>query len=103
MICNAIRHTPEGGEIELQINEADNAFQVVVADNGVGISAKDLPYIFEARYQASNSQGCKKTHAGLGLAITQRLIQLIKSEIKVTSKLGKGTEFSFLIRQVETD
>lgn len=103
LICNAIRHTPEGGEIELQINEADNAFQVVVADNGVGISAKDLPYIFEARYQASNSQGCKKTHAGLGLAITQRLIQLIKSEIKVTSKLGKGTEFSFLIRQVETD
>ena len=103
LICNAIRHTPEGGEIELQIKEADNAYQVIVADTGVGISAKDLPYIFEARYQASNSQGCKKTHAGLGLAITQRLIRLIKSEIKVTSKLGKGTEFSFLIRQVETD
>ncbi len=101
LICNAIRHTPEDGLIEIKIKKVDQSFQVVVADNGVGISAKDLPYIFEARYQASNSQGCKKTHAGLGLAITQRLIRLIKSEIKVTSQLGRGTEFSFLIRQVE--
>ena len=101
LICNAIRHTSEDGLIEIKIKKVDQSFQVVVADNGVGISAKDLPYIFEARYQASNSQGCKKTHAGLGLAITQRLIRLIKSEIKVTSQLGKGTEFSFLIRQVE--
>ena len=103
LIGNALRHTPEGGEIELMIKQVDQAYQVIVADTGVGISAKDLPYIFEARYQASNSQGCKKTHAGLGLAITKRLIQLIKSDIKVSSKLGKGTEFSFLIRQVETE
>lgn len=103
LIGNALRHTPEGGEIELMIKQVDQAYQVIVADTGVGISAKDLPYIFEARYQASNTQGCKKTHAGLGLAITKRLIQLIKSDIKVSSQLGKGTEFSFFIRQVETE
>ena len=103
LIGNALRHTPEGGTIEIKLQQQEQGFQIVIADTGVGISAKDLPYIFEARYQASNSQGCKKTHAGLGLAITRRLIQLIKSDIKVSSKLGKGTEFSFFIRQVETD
>lgn len=103
LIGNSLRHTPEGGKISLQIQPQDQSYQVIVADTGVGISAKDLPYIFEARYQASNSQGCKKTHAGLGLAITRRLIQLIKSDIKVNSKLGQGTQFAFLLRQVESD
>lgn len=98
LIGNALRHTKSGGQIELKVQRQGEDYQVIVADSGVGISAKDLPYIFEARYQASNSQGCKKTHSGLGLAITNRLIKLIKSEIKVSSELGKGTEFSFSLR-----
>jgi signal transduction histidine kinase len=98
LIGNALRHKPESGTIEIQVHNQEEGVQVMVVDSGVGISGKDLPYIFEARYQASNSLGCKKSHAGLGLAITKRLIQLIKSDIKVNSELGKGTVFSFLLR-----
>lgn len=99
LIDNAIRHTPAGGNITIEVNERHQHYTLAVRDTGLGISSKELPYIFEARYQASNSQGCKKSHAGLGLAITSRLIRLLKSEIKVESELGKGTEFTFSVRK----
>ncbi|KPV93868.1 Alkaline phosphatase synthesis sensor protein PhoR [Pseudoalteromonas sp. P1-9] len=98
LIENALRHTNQGGTISVNVILDSNQYKIVVADSGVGISSEDLPYIFEARYRASNSLGCKKSHAGLGLAITNRLIQLIKSDIKVKSELGKGTEFAFTLR-----
>ncbi|TMO53896.1 sensor histidine kinase [Pseudoalteromonas phenolica] len=99
LIDNAIRHTPSGGNITIEVSEHNKQYALAVRDTGLGINAKELPYIFEARYKASNSQGCKKTHAGLGLAITSRLIRLLKSEIKVDSELGKGTEFTFAVRK----
>ncbi|TMO83101.1 sensor histidine kinase [Pseudoalteromonas spongiae] len=98
LIENALRHTNQGGTISIKVVLESQQYKIVVADTGVGISSEDLPYIFEARYRASNSLGCKKSHAGLGLAITNRLIQLIKSDIKVKSELGKGTEFAFTLR-----
>ncbi|KZN37656.1 HAMP domain-containing sensor histidine kinase [Pseudoalteromonas luteoviolacea] len=102
LIENALRHTPAKGSICVSICAIDNAYNIAVQDTGVGISPKELPYIFEARYQASNSKGCKKSHAGLGLAITARLIDLIKSEIKVNSRLGQGSEFVFQVRGAAT-
>ena len=99
LVENALRHTSNEGVIGIKVTEQAEQYQITVADTGVGISAKDLPYIFEARYRASNSLGCKKSHAGLGLAITSRLIKLIKSDIKVNSVLGQGTEFTFTLRR----
>ncbi|MCG7548382.1 HAMP domain-containing sensor histidine kinase [Pseudoalteromonas sp. Of7M-16] len=102
LIENALRHTPAKGNICISICATDKSYSIAVQDTGVGISPKELPYIFEARYQASNTRGCKKSHAGLGLAITARLIELIKSEIKVNSRLGQGSEFVFQIRSADT-
>ncbi|CAH9050187.1 Sensor histidine kinase RcsC [Pseudoalteromonas holothuriae] len=101
LIENALRHTNENGAISIEINQYGEHLTVAVKDTGVGISAKELPYIFEARYRASNAKGCKKSHAGLGLAITERLIKLLKTEIRVQSKVGVGTEFSFQLREAE--
>ncbi|RJE78267.1 two-component sensor histidine kinase [Pseudoalteromonas sp. MSK9-3] len=101
LIENALRHTGEEGAIEIEVNQRGEHLTVTVKDTGVGISAKELPYIFEARYRASNSKGCKKSHAGLGLAITERLIKLLKTDIRVQSKIGVGTEFSFQLREAE--
>ncbi|KZN54203.1 sensor histidine kinase [Pseudoalteromonas luteoviolacea] len=101
LIENALRHTPAKGSICISICATEKAYSIAVQDTGVGISPKELPYIFEARYQASNTRGCKKSHAGLGLAITARLIELIKSEIKVNSRLGQGSEFVFQVRGAE--
>nr|WP_275442848.1 ATP-binding protein [Pseudoalteromonas sp. OOF1S-7] len=101
LLENALRHTPTDGTITIVVSPKEGGFDIAVRDTGVGISQKELPYIFEARYQASNSQGCKKTHAGLGLAITARLLQLLKSDIKVNSRLGEGSEFIFAVRGAE--
>ena len=101
LIENALRHTGEGGAIEIKVNQQGEDLTVTVKDTGVGISAKELPYIFEARYRASNSKECKKSHAGLGLAITERLIKLLKTDIRVQSKIGAGTEFSFQLREAK--
>ena len=96
LIENAIRHTPIGGEITLSI-EAQNQYQsmVKIKDNGTGIKSKELPYIFDTRYRASNAVESDEKHTGLGLAITKKLLELLKSEIQVTSEIGRGTEFSF--------
>ncbi|KNC66139.1 sensor histidine kinase [Pseudoalteromonas ardens] len=101
LIENALRHTPAGGTISIAVTTKEGGYDIAIQDTGVGISPKELPYIFEARYQASNSKGCKKTHAGLGLAITARLLRLLKSEIKVNSQLGEGSEFVFQVRGTE--
>lgn len=94
LIENAIRHTKPGGHIVLTIDKDHSKLFVKVIDSGTGISEQDLPYIFDARYRASNSTGKKHQHAGLGLAITKRLCQLLNADISVESKLEQGSTFS---------
>jgi len=67
--------------------------EVRVTDTGKGISAKDLEHIFERYYRVANERG--SDGAGLGLAITKRIIDLHEASIRVSSELGKGTRFSF--------
>jgi len=96
LIDNAIRHSAENGSITLKVSQSErNKLKLEVIDNGTGIDEKDLPFVFDARYRASNAIEDSKQHGGLGLAISQKLIALLKSEIKVKSELGSGTTFSF--------
>ena len=99
LIENAIRHTPEGGNISVQITTVNEKLGISVVDTGTGIHQKDLAYIFDARYRASNAKGEKNRHAGLGLAISKRLSQLLNSDLSVTSELGKGSAFSLTLAQ----
>ncbi len=100
LIENAIRHTPEHGAITIDVIQLDDKVKVAVIDTGTGISDKDLAYIFDARYRASNASGDKSRHVGLGLAISKRLSLLLNSELKVASELGKGSQFSFSLQSV---
>jgi signal transduction histidine kinase len=96
LIDNAIRHSHQGGDIRIEVLEKDKSqFKLSVIDNGTGIDEKELAYIFDARYRASNAVFDKKEHGGLGLAITHKLLCLLKSDIQVESELGKGTAFHF--------
>lgn len=96
LIENAIRHTSEGGRIVLKVDEmASKKLTLAVSDTGSGISPNDLPHVFEARYRATNAIDDNKQHGGLGLAISQKLLTLLKSEINVESELGQGTTFRF--------
>jgi len=96
LIDNAIRHSHQGGSISIEVNEEENKkLHIAVSDNGTGIHEHELAYIFDARYRASNAIFDKKEHGGLGLAITQKLLRLLHSEISVESQIGKGTSFHF--------
>ncbi len=98
LIENSIRHTPANGEIELEITQLkNNQCQLKISDNGNGVKAEELPYIFDPRYRASNAMQDKQKHTGLGLAITKKLLEILNTEIHVESTFGKGTSFTFLL------
>lgn len=100
LIENALRHTDKGGKIILRAEQREGQkLSLEVVDTGTGIKAEELPYVFDARYRASNAVDDKKQHGGLGLAICQKLMLLLQSDISVKSKLGEGTTFSFNLSQ----
>lgn len=99
LIENALRHTPKHGKITLAIKEQNDKLIINVSDTGSGIHEKELAYIFDARYRASNSQGKSGKNVGLGLAISKKLTSLLNGELSVVSRLGKGCVFSLALGQ----
>ncbi|MCP4414254.1 MAG: HAMP domain-containing histidine kinase [Gammaproteobacteria bacterium] len=104
LIENALRHTQKNGIISLGVNsvQSGSGWIVSVEDNGEGIAEDDVPRIFEANFRAQNAiknkTGKNNTqHMGLGLAISRKLLHILGSEITVSSKIGKGTRFSFVL------
>jgi signal transduction histidine kinase len=94
LISNALQHTGRGDEITISLTQTGDVIELQVSDNGCGISAAELPHIFNRFYQADNRH--RSGHgAGLGLAISQKIIQLHHSSIRVTSTINEGTVFSF--------
>lgn len=93
LIDNALRYTPAGGEVKLELSRRSDGLQVVVSDTGRGIAEKDLPHIFERFFRVAQDSSTEGT--GLGLAISQRILMLHKETIEVQSELGKGTRFWF--------
>ncbi|WP_040515622.1 sensor histidine kinase [Paraglaciecola polaris] len=103
LIANAIRHTPEFGKIDLVVATHNEKLRVDIRDTGIGISDKEIAFIFDARYQANNTEKDACSHAGLGLAICRKLMALLNSDLKVESQLGKGTCFSFELTLVNNN
>ena len=101
LLENALRHTNEDGEIAIIVNQLTDKIKISVTDNGSGISKEDIAYIFDARYRASNAIEDSTPHAGLGLAISQKLSRILNSELLVDSKLGLGSSFSLSLQLVK--
>lgn len=100
LIDNAIRHTPEEGEVCLKTSVQDQQITILVCDTGVGIAIEDLEHIFTPRYQGSNQQVDQQSHGGLGLAICAQLVGKLGSQLNAQSQLGHGAQFSFALSQV---
>lgn len=107
LLSNAAKFT-ETGEIELKVtcNETDekgeSQFNFEVRDTGIGIKPEKLEKIFEAFSQADNSVTKKYGGTGLGLTISNKILGLMDSQLKVESELGKGSRFYFSIK-LKTD
>ena len=91
LLNNALRHTPEGGRIEISMNRQDGKIALVVADTGEGICAENLPHIFQRFYQGDPSHSRGK--GGLGLAIVKSIVENHGGKVSVSSQVGEGTEF----------
>jgi two-component system sensor histidine kinase ResE len=91
----ALKFTARGGRIDVTASAQDREPRVRVADNGIGISAKDLPHIFERFYQVDGARAGGETHgAGLGLAIAHEIVRAHGGRISVRSTPERGTEFT---------
>jgi len=97
LISNAVKFSPEGGEITVSIEEAKDKLKVNISDNGMGISEKDLSHVFEKFYRAENASRAAIGGTGLGLAIAKYIVESHGGEISVESKLGKGSTSSFTL------
>jgi signal transduction histidine kinase len=91
LLDNAIRYSPANSTIIVSIEEKDDGLQCSVIDQGAGIPADHLPYIFERFYRAEKSRARRDGGAGLGLAIAKALIEAMGGHIFVQSAEGEGT------------
>lgn len=101
LLTNAVKFTPEGGEILVQAESTEAGVKIVVRDSGIGIDPKDQERIFEEFKQVENNYTRKLEGTGLGLAIVKRLVDLQGGWLKLDSALGQGTSFTFFIPKVD--
>ncbi len=98
LISNAVKFTNEGGRVALKLKTEGKNAVVTVTDSGCGISAESGARIFDKFYQADTSHAQEGN--GLGLALVKRAIDVIGGEISVQSKLGEGSSFTVLLKDV---
>ncbi|MCA0456983.1 MAG: PAS domain S-box protein [Chloroflexi bacterium] len=94
LVQNAINYTPQGGSIQLSTGFSRDYIEVIVSDTGLGISANDLPHIFERFYRADAARSIATGGSGLGLPITKQIVHGHEGTISVHSELDKGTSFT---------
>ena len=97
LLDNAVRHTSPGGSIRLTFSAQNGDISVCVIDTGCGIAEEDLPHIFDRFYHRDRTQASKAGYSGLGLAIAKRILELHNKNIRVESKAGAGTTFTFFL------
>jgi len=93
LVGNAIKFTPDGGRVRIEVTLVNDRIQIAVADTGIGISKKDQEVIFEKFRQVDGSATRKFGGTGLGLSITKELVRLLSGQIVTESEVGKGSTF----------
>jgi signal transduction histidine kinase len=97
LISNAIKFTHNGGEIRIYVEITDSGIIVSVADNGVGISEKVIPHIFDISENSKTSGTNNESGTGLGLILCKEFVEQHGGKIWVESKVGVGSIFSFTL------
>ncbi len=94
LVGNAIQHNRPGGEVTVKAGRRDQQVFVTVADTGPGIAGVDLPHIFERFYRADKVRAGASGRTGLGLAITQAIVESHDGTLEVSSEVGRGSVFT---------
>jgi signal transduction histidine kinase/CheY-like chemotaxis protein/AraC-like DNA-binding protein len=97
LLSNAIKFTAERGRVILHLSRNNNELVLKVTDNGTGISADELPRIFDRFYQVDSPASRQGQGTGIGLALVKELTELMGGNIGVVSEQGSGTTFSVIL------
>jgi len=93
LVENALKYTPEGGEVTVHLQTSASALTFAVQDSGIGIPKSDMPRLFEKFYRGTNREALAERGTGLGLAIVQSIAERHGGKVWVESELGKGSIF----------
>ncbi len=94
LVGNAIKFTPRGGRVRVEVAPTDFGVQIVVGDSGVGIDAEELPRIFERFFRGTRANEARGSGSGLGLAIVQSIVEMHGGTVRVSSRLNAGSTFT---------
>jgi signal transduction histidine kinase len=97
LIANALRYTPGGGRVEVTARRSGHGILVSVSDSGEGITADDLPQVFQRFYRGEKSRSKATGGSGLGLAIARGIVRAHQGDITVESRPGEGSRFTFTL------
>ncbi len=93
LVDNALKYTPDEGELQLALRTQQGSAVITVSDTGIGIASEDLPHIFERFYRADKARSREQGGTGLGLAIAQWIVERHGGHVEVESTAGEGSTF----------
>jgi two-component system, OmpR family, phosphate regulon sensor histidine kinase PhoR len=99
LVTNSIKYGKEGGKTIVGFLPKDNDVTIYVTDDGIGVEPVHLPRLFERFYRVDKGRSREQGGTGLGLAIVKHIIEAHHQSIKVSSKVGEGTTFSFSLQK----
>ncbi len=107
ILSNAIKFTPEGGDIDLTVErtaqfDGKSVLRFTVTDTGIGMSEDYLPHIFDSFSQEDSSATNRYGSSGLGLAITKNIVEMMNGNIEVKSRKGEGTTFTVTVTLMDS-
>ena len=108
ILGNAVKFTPEGGSVELQVErtaefDGKSTLRFTISDTGIGMSKEFLPRLFDTFSQEDSSTTNKYGSTGLGMAITKSIVEMMNGSIEVTSEKGVGTTFVVTVTLDQSD
>lgn len=97
LLSNALKFTPTGGDVSVDLLQEKGSFVITITDTGIGIPSEELPYVFERFYRVDKSRDRKSGGSGIGLTIVKRLVEAHDGTIQLKSTPGAGTIVEILL------
>ena len=98
LLGNALRYTPQGGQVKVVLDHSEEVVSIQVADSGVGIPSEDLDKVFDRFYRVDSSRDRDLPGTGLGLAVAQAIVQAHDGRIEVESPgVDQGSTFTVIL------
>ena len=93
LLTNAVKFTPDGGRVTLEVTAAPHEIRIVVTDTGIGIAAADLPHLFRRFFRTQSAIEAEVPGTGLGLSLVKSIVEAHGGGISVGSHAGSGSTF----------